>query len=117
MLYLYIRRLAELLGLHSAHTHTPDTHTHTHTHTHTRAHQHGGDVVETLLADIIGREVEREQPLLLFRHAGTDVAHASVHQVVAAHVQQPQRVVGAEDAAQVLPVLHSKVVVTQPQLL
>ena len=57
------------------------------------------------------------QSFRLFGHAGTDVPDASVLQVVVPHVQDVEGVVCAEDGAQVLAVLRTQVVATQPQLL
>jgi len=74
-------------------------------------------VVETLLTNAVGSEVEYLQAHLLLSYTCTNIPYATVLEVVIAKIKQAQGMVGAKDAPKVLAILWTQVIAAQPQLL
>lgn len=60
-------------------------------------HQHGRDVVESILSNVVGGEIEYMKTFCLLCHTRTDVSDASILKVVVPYVQDPEGVVSTED--------------------
>lgn len=73
--------------------------------------------MKAFMSDIVRGEIESKKTGGLLRHASADVPDASVLKVVVSHVQDSKGVVSPQDGAQMLAVLRSQVVASQPQLL